>query len=98
AAVILVPGSSTRHLRRFHENCKADWLMGMPTSASEADAILICGGDGTVHRHLPQLVPLQIPVLVVPTGSGNDFARALNLRSVRDSLNAWKRFCGSTGN
>jgi diacylglycerol kinase (ATP) len=72
--------------------------MGMPTSASEADAILICGGDGTVHRHLPQLVPLQIPVLVVPTGSGNDFARALNLRSVRDSLNAWKRFCCSTGN
>jgi len=31
-------------------------------------------------------------VLVVPAGSGNDFARALHLRSVRDSLMAWRNF------
>jgi diacylglycerol kinase (ATP) len=29
----------------------------------------------------------------VPAGSGNDFARALGLRSVRDSLVAWRSFC-----
>jgi len=26
----------------------------MPETSSEADAIVIFGGDGTVHRHLPQ--------------------------------------------
>jgi len=29
----------------------------------------------------------------VPKGSGNDFARALGLLRVRDSLAAWRRFC-----
>ncbi len=53
---------------------------------------MIFGGDGTIHRHLPALVRLQIPVLIVPAGSGNDFARALHLRSMRDSLRAWRDF------
>ena len=51
------------------------------------------GGDGTIHRHLGQLVKLGRPVLVVPAGSGNDFARGLGLGSVRDSLAAWRKFC-----
>ncbi|MGD0179784.1 MAG: diacylglycerol kinase family protein, partial [Terriglobales bacterium] len=62
------------------------------------DAILIFGGDGTVHRHLPQLVRLKRPVLVVPCGSGNDFANALNLRSSRVSQAAWRNFCSGAGN
>ena len=64
----------------------------MPGSPSDADAVVIFGGDGTIHRHLPALVRLQLPLLVVPSGSGNDFARALNLHSVRDSLRAWRDF------
>jgi len=68
--------------------------MGMPGSANDADVILIFGGDGTVHRHLRQLARLQLPVLIVPRGSGNDFARALNLHGVADSRRAWKKFCG----
>jgi len=55
-------------------------------------------GDGTVHRHLGQLVRLGLPVLVVPAGSGNDFARSLGLRRVNDSLAAWQRFCSGVGN
>jgi diacylglycerol kinase (ATP) len=62
------------------------------------DAILILGGDGTVHRHLLQLRQLNLPVLVVPCGSGNDFARALKLRRVRDSVDAWHRFCSGQDN
>ncbi len=69
--------------------------MGLPGAGDEADVILLFGGDGTVHRHLGQLVKLGLPVLVVPAGSGNDFARALGLKSVRDSLAAWRRFCSS---
>jgi diacylglycerol kinase (ATP) len=56
------------------------------------------GGDGTIHRHLSQLVKLARPVLVVPAGSGNDFARALGIRRVRDSRKAWESFCHSADN
>lgn len=67
----------------------------MPASANDADVILLFGGDGTIHRHLGQLVRLGLPVLVIPAGSGNDFARALGLKHVRDSLRAWQKFCAS---
>ena len=92
AAVIFGLGTSPRYLDLFRANSPAQWLQGLPASPSDADAILIFGGDGTIHRHLPALVRLQLPVLIVPAGSGNDFARALKLRSVKDSLRAWRDF------
>ena len=92
AAAIFGPGSSARDLRPFHENSEGHWIIGLPAGSDQAEAILLFGGDGTVHRHLPLLVRLQLPVLVVPSGSGNDFARALRLRGIRDSLSAWQRF------
>ena len=98
AAAILGLGSSAKALPQFQDDSAAQWLMGLPANSSEADVILIFGGDGTVHRHLPQLVKLQLPVLVVPCGSGNDFARALNLGSVKDSLAAWRRFSAGGNN
>ena len=72
--------------------------MGMPASPDDADVILLFGGDGTIHRHLAQLVKLRLPVLVVPAGSGNDFASSLGLRRVRDSLAAWNQFCHGSSN
>jgi diacylglycerol kinase (ATP) len=92
AAVIFGLGTSPADMKPFQEASRAKWLPGLPASSGDADAILIFGGDGTIHRHLPALVRLQLPVLIVPTGSGNDFARALNLRSVRDSLRVWRDF------
>jgi diacylglycerol kinase (ATP) len=92
AAAIFGLGTSTQDLERFQAGSATTWTEGLPASASDADALAIFGGDGTIHRHLPALVRLQLPVLVVPSGSGNDFARALNLRSVRDSLRAWRGF------
>jgi len=92
AAAIFGLGSSEQDLKPFQEKTDATWLIGLPASPTQTDAILIFGGDGTVHRHLAQLVRLQRPVLVVPCGSGNDFARALGLHRVRDSLAAWRRF------
>ena len=70
----------------------------MPASHDDANAVVLFGGDGTVHRHLGSLVRLGLPVLVVPAGSGNDFACSLGLRRVRDSVAAWKKFCGGAGN
>jgi diacylglycerol kinase family enzyme len=98
AAAIFGLGSSERNLKPFQKKCDAKWLIGLPASPDDADVILVFGGDGTVHRHLPQLVRLQLPVLVVPCGSGNDFARALNLGRVKDSLVVWQRFCSGGGN
>ena len=93
AAAILGLGSSERDLRPFESDATVEWLIGLPTSRDEADVVLVLGGDGTVHRHLSQLVRLQLPVLVVPGGSGNDFARALELGGAHDSLVAWQSFC-----
>jgi diacylglycerol kinase (ATP) len=98
AAAILGLGCSPKNLKLFQTDATIDWRIGMPAAADRADIILLFGGDGTIHRHLSQLVKLGLPVLVVPAGSGNDFARALGLRRVRDSLAAWRRFCGGQGN
>jgi diacylglycerol kinase (ATP) len=92
AAVIFGLGTSPANLDPFRAGSATEWIEGVPASSADADAILIFGGDGTIHRHLPALVRLGLPVLVVPAGSGNDFARALNLRSIRDSLRAWRGF------
>jgi diacylglycerol kinase (ATP) len=93
AAAVLGLGCSARNLTPFQTDTNVDWRVGMPADADSADVVLLFGGDGTIHRHLSQLVKLGLPVLVVPVGSGNDFARALGLRRVRDSLLAWRRFC-----
>ena len=98
AAAIFGLGSSLRDLKPFQISDRVDWIVGLPAESSAADVILIFGGDGTTHRHLSQLVKLGLPVLVVPAGSGNDFARALGLRKVRDSLVAWKNFVDSGRN
>ena len=98
AAVIFGLDSSEKDLQPFRKIASADWRMGLPANSSEADAVLIFGGDGTVHRHLPHLVRLQLPVLIVPCGSGNDFARALNLSHKKKSLAAWREFVSSTRN
>ena len=72
--------------------------MGVPAGADGVDIILLFGGDGTIHRHLGALVKLASPVLVVPTGSGNDFACSLGLGRVRESVAAWEQFCRGAKN
>ena len=98
AAAILGLGCSQKDLKAFQADAGVQWRMGMPASSDEADVVLLFGGDGTIHRHLGQLVRLGLPVLIVPAGSGNDFARALGLRRVRDSLAAWRSFFTHAGN
>lgn len=98
AAAIFGLGCSPKNLKPFQADGTVDWRIGMPATADQAEVILLFGGDGTIHRHLSQLVKLGLPVLVVPAGSGNDFARALGLRRVRDSLGAWRSFCVGKGN
>src|ERR1700686_691939 len=98
AAAILGLGCSAKNLKPFQSDPSVEWRMGMPGSSEQADVILLFGGDGTVHRHLGQLVRLGLPVLVVPAGSGNDFAHSLGLGRVRDSLTAWRKFYAGEAN
>jgi diacylglycerol kinase (ATP) len=103
AAAIFGLGCSPRNLKPFQDtkseaSQQTEWRIGMPAASDQADAILTFGGDGTIHRHLTQFVKLGLPVLVVPTGSGNDFARALGLRSVGDSLAAWNNYRSGKNN
>lgn len=98
AAVIFGLGCSRNNLKPFQTDKAIDWCIEMPAATDQADVILLFGGDGTIHRHLGQLMDLGLPVLVVPVGSGNDFARALGLARMRDSLGAWHRFCAHRDN
>jgi len=65
--------------------------------AGSLDAALVFGGDGTVHRHLPEIYRRQIPLLVVPVGSGNDFAKTLGIASQKSAIGVWRDFCSSGG-
>jgi diacylglycerol kinase (ATP) len=98
AAAILGLGCSPKNLKPFQSDPTVEWRVGMPASHEDADVILLFGGDGTVHRHLGQLVRLGVPVLIVPAGSGNDFSNSLGLRRVRDSLAAWNKFRNASAN
>jgi diacylglycerol kinase (ATP) len=64
----------------------------------EPAAALIFGGDGTLHRHLGALAAKQVPMLIVPLGSANDFARSMGLETVAKALAAWKQFCSAGDN
>ena len=97
AAAILGLGCSPHHLQPFQAERDIEWRIGMPAPGG-ADVILLFGGDGTIHRHLGQLVKLGLPVLVVPAGSGNDFASSLGLPRGRESLAAWRAYCSSGEN
>lgn len=60
------------------------------------DVAIVFGGDGAVHRVLSSLAHTKVPLLVVPTGSANDFARCIGIPNRGEALRAWRRFldCG----
>ena len=92
AVAILGPDVSPQYLALFSgTGCEiVGHKRGEPVPS--ADAAIVLGGDGTIHHYLRDLAQLKIPVLMVPRGSGNDFARALGLRTEGDAVAAWNRF------
>lgn len=96
-AVLMKPGISPRDAGPF---LRLDGITSQDhlETTSGLDAALVFGGDGAIHRHLAKLQQSGIPVLVVPLGSGNDFARSLGLRNREAALRAWLRFCAGANN
>jgi diacylglycerol kinase (ATP) len=43
------------------------------------DAVIVCGGDGSVHEVLPAVVGTTVPLGVIPLGTGNGLAHDLGL-------------------
>ncbi|MFF2488347.1 diacylglycerol kinase [Microbacterium sp. NPDC058062] len=46
------------------------------------DAVVVAGGDGTVNLALQEVAGTGIPLGIVPSGTGNDFAATLGLREL----------------
>ncbi len=98
AVALLGPVAQERLLRRF-ELPGVNLFSGNELDPTDQpDAALIFGGDGTIHRHLGSLALREIPTLVVPLGSANDFARSIGVDSVEKALAAWSRFCAARDN
>ncbi len=43
----------------------------------ECSGVIAVGGDGLLHLALQKVTPAQIPLAVIPAGTGNDFVRTL---------------------
>jgi diacylglycerol kinase (ATP) len=98
ALAILGPRATEHDLTPFRAPGAEITLPENLTQMAREDAVLVLGGDGTVQRHLAGLVQAQIPLLIVPAGSGNDFARALGLHTRAEALRAWKNFLAGGNN
>ncbi|WP_397337365.1 diacylglycerol/lipid kinase family protein [Paenarthrobacter nitroguajacolicus] len=68
--VLVLEADAYDALRRLVDQALAD-----PT----VDALVVVGGDGMVHLGVNALAGLEIPLGIVPSGTGNDVARLLDL-------------------
>ncbi len=98
AVAIFGPNAFPGDLEPFQSDAARIPVAENLSAVGEVEAGLVFGGDGTVHRHLAAFVESKTPMLVVPHGSGNDFAVALGLRTRDDALAAWKKFHAGAGN
>ena len=98
AVALLGPVAKEHHLRQFEVPGVNLFTGNELDPTDQPDAALIFGGDGTIHRHLGGLALKQIPTLIVPLGSANDFAHSVGVETVEKALASWRRFCTSGDN
>jgi len=98
AVALLHPDIPDSAVLPFQEVCPEIRVSSERAAVEDVAAALIFGGDGTLHRYLPELHRYNIPTLVVPSGSGNDFAKTLGIRNVKIALHTWNHFCNAGNN
>lgn len=98
AAALLHPAVPAQEVKPFRNAACTITVRESLGTSENSDAALIFGGDGTVHRYLPQLRQTRVPALIVPKGSGNDFAKALGIGNEEVALRTWKEFCATGKN
>jgi diacylglycerol kinase (ATP) len=54
-----------------------DHLSSFIEKFPDTSGVIAVGGDGLLHIILQRLVPAQIPLAIIPAGTGNDFVRTL---------------------
>jgi diacylglycerol kinase (ATP) len=54
-------------------------LADLAARLPDIERLVLCGGDGLVHRAVQHLAGSGVDVAVVPVGSGNDFVRAFGI-------------------
>jgi YegS/Rv2252/BmrU family lipid kinase len=54
-------------------------------STGEFDVIVVIGGDGSINDIIPGMLFSPRPLGIIPTGSGNDFIKSLNISSRLES-------------
>ena len=56
----------------------------------DCEGVIAVGGDGLLHLTLQKTVPAQIPLAMIPAGTGNDFVRTLgwSLTKIDEILDA----------
>lgn len=57
---------------------------GTAAAATHPDRIVVAGGDGSIGDAFAAAAGARIPLAVIPAGTANDFARALELPEDRD--------------
>jgi diacylglycerol kinase family enzyme len=86
------------HARMRESGLGPDQLLISETSAqtqsrvqalAAGSRVIVCGGDGSVHHLLPELVAGQHSLGLIQMGTGNDCARALGLLHLPSAQALW---------
>ena len=56
--------------------------------ATDAPAVIVVGGDGTVREAAEALIGRGTPLAIIPAGTGNVLAGAIGIRGIRSGLEA----------
>ena len=59
-----------------YESARSQLKSELSTSVK---GIIAVGGDGIVHLVVQEIAHTKLPLILIPAGTGNDFARTLNL-------------------
>ncbi|SDW67725.1 diacylglycerol kinase family protein [Paenibacillus sp. CF384] len=74
-------GSSTDLAADVPATANSNGSLGSPAVQPAVQAVIVIGGDGTIHSILPALYESGVPLGIIPSGSGNDTARAFEIPS-----------------